>query len=114
MRFNVKEMNVFENYYSEVDFKTYKEIPTAQNLIDLETKKGIVINTRTTSLWLSRSLKVMDFLGIATTMESIKEFMIRDDLGSILYKGTPEEIIDYVKGWTDRDSLITMYEKQKN
>lgn len=96
-------MNKVDEYYSKIEFESISDVPTAQNLIDLEEKKGIAIDTGTTSLWLSRKIDIIKFMNIPTAMEIIHEFMIRDNFGMVMYVGSPEEIVEFVTGFIEED-----------
>ncbi|EOP32335.1 hypothetical protein [Bacillus cereus] len=83
--------------FEQVDGNTL----TIEQIENLMSKKGFVCPTRTTDLWISRKLSIIDVLGIPTVMESTSEYMILDSFGMSIWNDDATGIIEYVKGFIE-------------
>lgn len=78
---------------------------TQSSLANLKERKGVVIETNTTDLWINRGLSVHDVIGQPVLMESVNEFMITDSFGLLLWSGTPDAVIEYAQGFCGVEGL---------
>lgn len=87
----VEKMNFEEIDSSEV---------TTENLEKLEVKTGFVCPTKTTDLWVYRTLSVMYVIGVPTVMESESEYTVMDSFGMVIWTGDAKSVLDYIIGFT--------------
>jgi len=91
---------LIQEYMKSMNFEEFSsDTITTNDLEALETKQGVIILTDTTDLWITRSIVVMDVLGVQTVFESTQEFMILDNFGMKLWNGDAKEVIEYVEGF---------------
>ncbi|MGG1146988.1 hypothetical protein [Bacillus wiedmannii] len=91
---------MIKDYIEKMNFEQIETASlTISNIENLKSKNGIVCPTRTTDLWISRNLAVMDVLGIPTVMESTTEFAIIDSLGVLLWTDNAKGTLEYIQGF---------------
>lgn len=98
--------NLLVNYASEVEFEELevKDL-TIKKIESLEVKKGIIILTKTTNLWVLRELSIHSILNQNVVMESINSFSILDNFGIQMWNGDSNSILEFVEGFTDNKEI---------
>lgn len=93
---------ILKKYVEKINFEEVdgSEV-TTDSLENLDEKKGYVCPTKTTDLWVYRTLAVMDVLGVPTVMESTSEFTVMDSFGLVLWTGDANSVLEYITGFTE-------------
>lgn len=95
-------MNLYEEYASTILYEQISlEQLNVELLEELEPKYGVVLETSSTNLFISRKLEVKRVLRFETVMEKLNEFSLIDSFGTEIYCDNADNIIDYVKGFIE-------------
>ncbi|MED2209988.1 hypothetical protein P4V95_21685 [Bacillus thuringiensis] len=89
-----------QKYVEEINFEQVENLfLTLEKIENLKSQQGVVCPTKTTDLWISRKLSVIEVLGIPTVIESTTEYVILDSFGSLLWVDDANGTLDYIKGF---------------
>ncbi|WP_257130611.1 hypothetical protein [Bacillus pseudomycoides] len=68
---------------------------------NLKSQEGVVCPTKTTDLWISRKLSIVEVLNMTAVMESTTEYMILDSFGVLLWTDDANGTLEYVNGFVE-------------
>ncbi|PER55656.1 hypothetical protein CN495_07845 [Bacillus thuringiensis] len=88
----IEKMNFEEKDSSEI---------TTELLENLEVKTGFVCPTKTTDLWVYRTLSVMEVIGVPAVMESESDYTVMDSFGVVIWTGDAKSVLEYITGFTE-------------
>lgn len=101
-----EKQSKMQEYASKIEYEVIdKDELSAQMIEDLKIKKGLVIETNTTDLYIRRSLATIGVLGSPTIMETADNYVILDSFGFSIWNGDAESIVEYVAGWFDTSDI---------
>lgn len=96
----------YEEYLSEISFETVDDyLELTVGMVDsIENKKGYVIEGEY-EVYICRNFEPMKFFNQQMIMESTTIYNVIDTFGMIMFKGSAEEVVEYVGGFFSEEVL---------
>lgn len=94
----------YEEYLSEISFEVVNDyLDLTVDLVEgIENKKGFVIEGEY-DIYICRNFEPVKILNQIITMESTMVYNVIDAFGMIMFKGSAEEVVEYIDGFFSDD-----------